>query len=361
MNPRYMEPKKIYVCAEQFQKDLDYVYKYRDVVYDWFRLIDPKTGKPDFRFKAYIEDKLTECSVTYRYGKQVKTYALDKVAGEIRPEPIHGAVCYSKLVVMTEKEIPVTVQDSDMNEFGKVVRPFSASPFLWNNEKYDNKRTPNCISYDINSSYAYAMCQLMPDTSKPPMQKHIEDGEIGFDSDGNILPLGYFSFYVFKLMESPFKHFATYYYEKKKKTKGFAHQRAKDILNLAVGYLQRKNPYLRAAIVGYANERIKSFMDENSIYCNTDSLVSTKERPDLVLSDKMGDFKIEHKGDFAMIGMNYQWNNENPKYRGVPSKWFLDGYDLIKDGVPQNRNDYELALEGDYRLCIIDTRTGKRV
>lgn len=357
--PKYIEPRIVYVSAKEMAKLLKYAYEWRDVVADKILLIDSDTNKPDFRFKAFVEDRLTEFSLTMKYGSQVRTYTLDKVAGEIKADPIHGAVCFSKLVNMCKEPIPITVKDSDMDKDGKVVRPFSVSPFLWNNPEYEGIRIENCFSYDINSSYAYAMCQPMPDTTKKPVAKRVEKGEIGFDLDGSLLHEGQFSMWVFPLTESPFKHFARYYYEKKKKTKGQEHQRAKDILNLAVGYLQRKNPFLRAAIVGYANERIKSFLDKDSIYCNTDSLVSMKPRPDLKLSDEMGEFKIEHQGSFAMMGMNYQWNKENPKYRGVPSKWFIDGYDILKDGVPENINDYSAEVKDDFKIRIIDNRRKK--
>lgn len=356
LNPHYLDPRIVYVSAKTMADLLRYAYEWKEVISNKIQLLDDN-GKVDYRMKALVEDKLTEFSLTMKKGKQLRCYTLDKVAGEIKPNPIHGAVCYSKLVVMSDKEIPVTVnEETDMNDDGKIVKPFSASPFLWSNPKYDGKRIQGCISYDINSSYAYAMCQDMPDTSASPMVKHIRPDEIGFDFDGNILETGMYSSYVFKKMPSPFKHFAEYYYKKKAKTTGEEHQRAKDILNLAVGYLQRKNPFLRATIVGYANNRIKSYMDENTVYCNTDSLVSLKPRNDLSITDEMGDFKVEHKGDFAYIGMNYQWNNENPKYRGVPSKWFIDGYDILKDGIPPNINDYSIEMGEEFRLYVKDNR-----
>lgn len=42
-------------------------------------------------------------------------------------------------------------------------------------------------------------------------------------------------------------------------------------------------------------------MDENTLFSNTDSIVSLVPRPDLKISDNIGDFKIEHQGDFIYL------------------------------------------------------------
>lgn len=49
------------------------------------------------------------------------------------------------------------------------------------------------------------------------------------------------------------------------------------------------------------NKFIKNLMDENTLFSNTDSIVSLVPRPDLKISDNIGDFKIEHKGDFIYL------------------------------------------------------------
>ena len=42
-------------------------------------------------------------------------------------------------------------------------------------------------------------------------------------------------------------------------------------------------------------------MDENTLFSNTDSIVSLVPRSDLKISDNIGDFKIEHQGDFIYL------------------------------------------------------------
>ena len=74
----------------------------------------------------------------------------------------------------------------------------------------------------MNSAYAYAMLQDIPDTSKPPMAKKIEQGEIGFgfDENGNVcLQHAGFCPYVFKTIQSAFHKFVYTWYNRKKKEK----------------------------------------------------------------------------------------------------------------------------------------------
>ena len=192
----------------------------------------------------------------------------------------------------------------------------------------------------MNSAYSYAMIQDMPDTSVPPKAKVIGAGEIGFDVNGNRQTSGY-SIYVFRLIESPFKKFVQTYYDKKNKAKTKAERRrAKEYLNFCVGFLQNRDPFTRAQIVGLANDLILSLIDENTLYCNTDSIVCLKEREDLKLGDNIGEWKIEHRGDFAYVGFNYQWNLDKPSIRGKTKSYFKDNWDILKDELPECNNSY---------------------
>ena len=81
-------------------------------------------------------------------------------------------------------------------------------------------------------------------------------------------------------------------------------------------------------------------MDEDTLLCSTDSLVSKRKRDDLEIGTEIGQFKLEHEGDFCYDGMNYQWNLEIPTYRGIPKSWFKKGWDIAKDKVPKFGNLY---------------------
>lgn len=85
-------------------------------------------------------------------------------------------------------------------------------------------------------------------------------------------------------------------------------------------------------------------MDENTIYVNTDCIVSVKERDDLEIGEEVGQFKLERDGeDFACNGDVHQWNLEKPAYPGIPKEWFLKfpEWDLLKDPPPPNQNIYQ--------------------
>ena len=221
------------------------------------------------------------------------------------------------------------------------------SGFLYRNKKYDKTRHSNCYGYDINSSYTYAMIQPMPDTTKEPRYLGIvKKDEIGFDENYELAFEGEHALIIYPKIDSPFIKFANTWYNKKKNAKTPEEKKhAKFVLNASIGYLQRTNPVLRAAILGYANKRIRDLVDENTLYCNTDSIISIGPRPELKIGTELGEWKLEHQGDFAYNKFTYQWNKEVPNYRGVSKSWFKPGWDLLKDELPKLGNKYYFNKE----------------
>ena len=286
--------KKVQYCNfKEINSHLQYCYENKQIEYR------EKHKGETFGNRAFIVDRLKNFEITYKYGDNPCTYIFDKSSGDTEDhQQITGLEAYRVLSMYTHIN---KVIDS------KEDAPFSAKGLLWKNKKYEGQRV-QAICYDMNSAYSYAMIQDMPDTSVPPKAKVIGAGEIGFDVNGNRQTSGY-SIYVFRLIESPFKKFVQTYYDKKNKAKTKAERRkAKEYLNFCVGFLQNRDPFTRAQIVGLANDLILSLIDENTLYCNTDSIVCLKEREDLKLGDNIGEWKIEHRGDFAYVGFNYQWN-----------------------------------------------------
>lgn len=216
----------------------------------------------------------------------------------------------------------------------------SATPLLWLNEDYNETRN-YAYEYDLNSAYSSIMLRdTFPDTSKLLKPGVVKDDEIGFDLHLNIVHTGCYAIYRFKTMESPYKDFVKTYYNKKKNAKNAQEKAdAKIVLNASVGYWQRKNPFLRAYIVNSCNEFMLNLMDENTIYCNTDAIVSLKPRPDIEknLGQEIGQWK-KIEGYFAYKGFNYQWNDEIPSFRGIPKNWFKKGWDILKDDLPYLNN-----------------------
>lgn len=230
---------------------------------------------------------------------------------------------------------------------------FSASPILGYNPKYSGQRL-EAFGYDLNSAYASIILDNeWANFNAKPVAKMIDpETEIGFDLDYNIKREGY-SIWVFK--KCPVPQSVIRYFEKHYKAKQEAgamykatgdkqwliiKQKEKDMLNFPIGCLQNKNPFVRAWIVGKTNEKILSLIDEDTLFWNTDSIVSRRRREDLEenMGDGLGQWKLEHEGVVAYVGNNYQWNQDIPTYRGIPKSWFPKDYDILKHGTPFNRN-----------------------
>lgn len=327
----FSRERREYVDLETINKHLEYCYTNKLIVKR------QKTNKESFGNKAFVEDKLVEFRLTYKKGSKACTYIFFK-DGRNDSQVTDGGEAFRIL----NKYYKVPKFDDPS------ILAMSASPLLYKNEKYEGTRN-DAIGYDLNSAYSYAMIQKMPDTSVKPKQGNIIEGkEIGFielpkPNNPNELMLvpkfSGFSMWIFPLIESPFKRFVEVWYNKKLNPD--TKKKAKGVLNYSVGYLQKVNPFLRATIIGHCNNYIKSLIDEDTLYCNTDSLVSKKLRHDFKIGTELGNWKIEHQGKFAFIGFNYQWDLEVPSYRSKPKSWFKEGWDLLVDDLPVEHNIYK--------------------
>lgn len=347
MGNNFKQRRTLYVGLEKMQEILEYARKYTYVIFD-----EPVAP---LKYYTYVEDSPSYLKVTNKYDGAACTYIFRKDDVEGREQLISGLDAYMELNRYFKSVTGYKIPRWEM-DFG------SAKAILTKRRDVDRKRIPNCYAYDVNSAYGKAMTMDMPDT-REIMAEHreVHDGEIGFinierktfdgfdQAEGQALQMvlageGMAS-YIFPAMPSPFTGFAVKWYERKfTATNRYDKILAKEMVNYAVGYLQHNNinPFLRAAVVEYANRLIMSVFDENTIFCNTDSIVSTKRRDDLDVGNEMGQFKIEHEGSFASKDFNYQWNMEIPVYRGVPKSWFPKGWDILKDSVPPSNNEWEL-------------------
>lgn len=262
--------------------------------------------------------------------------------------------CFSLLQRMSNKGV-IDLTKSEfydgINDKGKIMWNCGYNTgLLYINDKFLGKRTENVYGYDINSAYAWAIKQDMPDTSVKPKRNCVpNENEIGMSETSigndenyylyiieNANDYGIECDYVFPKIKSPFVHFADYYYYLKStaKTKE-ERQKYKEILNYSIGFIRRKNPFIHSAILSYARLKVQKLIDKNTICCNTDSIVSSKPRNDLEIGEKLGQFKIEHQNEsFAINESGYQWNYEIPVVRGISKKWFQNGFDILKDKIP---------------------------
>lgn len=326
----FSRKRQVYVDAKTMNEHLKYCYKYRQIVER------EKAPGETFANKAFVEDKLVYFYLSYKKGSQACTYILRKDGNE-DVQKIDGGEAFR--ILSQYYKVPV-FED-------KKILAMTSGPYTYSNPKYSGIRV-KAIGYDMNSAYAYAMLKDMPDTTVAPHAGVIKKGEIGFmevpkDDDPDQMRLvpkftGY-AYWVFPLMKSPFVEFVNTWYEKKKHKE--TKTKAKNVLNYSVGCIRKKNPFLYATILGYAGQLIRDLSDENTLLCNTDSIVSLVPRPDLKLGTELGEWKIEHEGEFAYIGSAYQWNKDLPSWKHVPKAWFKEGFDILTDELPANGNIYE--------------------
>ena len=290
----------------------------------------------------FVEDDLVNFALRFKFaGNLCNFYCRKDGSNESKVGTVSGTVAFR----IMSQYYKVPHMDPRYCADGECC--LTSASLLWYNKKYNNMRN-YCYSYDINSAFSYAMLQPMPDTSYAPEWRQIKSGEVGFQevehTQGTYLEPKFsgISHFVFPLMDSPFKRFVDVWYDRKQNAKTLNERnKAKSVLNYSIGFLQRVNPFLRAMILWYCNENVKSFIDDNTVYCNTDSIVSLKPRDDLKIGNEIGEWKLEHEGLFAYKDCTYQWGLDKPAYRGVPKSWFPEGYDLLKDPLPYNDNLYE--------------------
>ena len=223
----------------------------------------------------------------------------------------------------------------------------SASPLIGYNPKYEMQELHDVYEYDINSAYSSIMLQEIPDLNNPHYNCEIKKGQVGFFLDQKLTMIEYtpgayveVAFDLIKLNDAQKGYIRRIYRDKQFAQTDEDYAQAKLKMNAAIGYYQKYNPFMRSFIVNRCNAVIKRFIDENTIMWNTDAIFSLKPRPELKLGNDIGDFKEVRIKRFVYKGNNYQIDHEKPKYRGVASSWFPDGWDMFKDPLPKRDNDY---------------------
>lgn len=326
-----------HITVEEFNKQLDFIKQYRQI-YAGKYIPDECTLST---FNAYLDVKEVQIELVYKDNdKQVVKY-ITRLDGKIEFDNYNGLDAWRIL----NKYYKVPRKNDIL--FGN---PEGTKPFMWYSNNYELQKV-QAYCYDMNSAYTYAMMQDMPDTNKAFARKIVAEDEIGFNLDCEVVPTGEYGDYVFKKIESPFKLFCIRWYIKKL-TAGTLEEKAnaKAILNYAVGYMKRENIFLNSYIIHTANQRIFDLIDENTIYCNTDSIVSLVPRNDLKIGKNIGEFKLEHQGLFAYRGFNCQWYGDKVSYRRIPNAWIPDDFDITKDFQILNANKY-CFNEEELQIC----------
>lgn len=216
------------------------------------------------------------------------------------------------------------------------------------NPKYMNKELHNCVCYDRNKAYLATCINLeLPLYYLGALFRAPKKNEIGFNFNGIPIygPSKTTCKYIFQkgILEGLNKWA---YYNIDRLNNASTPEEKKSIkaeINIAIGNLGNKdrvssnNKAIRNTIVYTMNQYIEKLKDENTLFSNTDSIVSLVPRKDIKISDKVGDFKIEHEGDFIYINSTkYQWNKGevNGSNKELQRKWEIDHgrkFDLFRD------------------------------
>ena len=323
--------------------------------------------------RAYYTLELMYARIILRYSGNGLPYTeyIFYLDGSEHQQAVSGMRAFNTLQRMSHKGVVDLTGNSEYYDslFG-TWKIGTIAGLIYFNPKYLGQRFENCICYDRRSAYSAAMLQPIPDTRVLPRRNdYVREGEIGFrlmphgiNNEQHfyaIFEVGKLAEYIYPAIESPFKPFVEYFYKKRKTAKGIEADKIKQTLNYAVGYIRRKNPFVHSCILSRARYFIESLIDDDTLYSNTDSIVSKSPRPDLdkLVGDGIGEFKVEHKGSFAYNGSGYQWNFELPSMRGRSKAWFKNaypnGYDILKDKIPfMESNKYEYDKEkGIIKLC----------
>lgn len=333
----------------------------------------PQGDTPFIGFNGYVWTSKNTLNIRYKVAGKLRKYIF-RLDGAKDMHLSDGGTALSLMTRMADDPSKIQRYYAVDKPKRKVIEeggetPANSAGFLYSNDRRFGGKETIAWEYDINSAYAWAACQPIPDLKTMRKDCLLEEGEIGFVEEYNIRkganPVltqimvegeGKFVQYAFKTVESPYKHWAEFYYNKKAKAERGSTERAKvkALLVMGIGELANVNPFVRNCIVERCNRRIQRLIDANTIYCNTDSIISAVPRPDIErqLGDLLGDFKLEKAGVGFRLKKGTlicQWVGEKPKYRGVPKSWFTHieertgkEYNILTDEVPTDENIYYL-------------------
>lgn len=212
---------------------------------------------------------------------------------------------------------------------------------------YVNRNLPtrkwykHCYGYDMNSCYPYFMTKPLPYGDIVRTDDIVEEGELGFNYDLTVkgddslimcFP-GERARFIFKTkVYKGLCDFVSYEYNIKKDLTGEERKEHKLVLNALIGIMKYHNIFIRIAILEYARRFMESLRDENTIMQTVDSIVSLVPRPELHISNNLGDFKIEHDDEsFIWINDNIKkWANSETSKKGLKGSRRYKNFQLIK-------------------------------
>lgn len=253
-----------------------------------------------------------------------------------------------------------------------------ASGIIWNNKKFNNKKT-YCYEYDMHLAWlsTFMTCPL-PDTTVEPRRRDIvKEGEIGFLSEGlydyhchdMITFAGGYGDYIFPITYNPNPNYCKKLLCQINKAQGLERFNLKCRFNEYLGTLQNKNPFIRVAVIAQSNQKIISLIKQYKdklIFSVTDSLGATERIPELdkMIGTQPGCWSIKNEGYLYSDDANRLYINNsgiitNSVIRGVPKEHIvgltLEKYKELTVKIDPRKNMYKLDFE-NRRIIINEER-----
>lgn len=302
------------------------------------------TNKFNFN-ELHIEDPLLMNSLMYTRNEDKPRIIQQSVCEKI--DKINSSV-YSFAMYDSIENIELYSHEKGMNQgkgfynyIKKLCFPnvdinkkrYSVMPgLLYHNEKYMEEELKNVWCYDLNSAYLSILAKgYYPNMDKPLGPGIVKQGQLGFSEWAGIIDyveIGEYAEHRFeKVYSDKLSKWAKEKYSHLNSLKMHKEDTKRVEFKLAIvaaiGIIRNHNIFLYSYIVGSCRKFMESLIDENTLICNTDSIMSIGERKDLKISNKLGEFKLEHKEvDFIYYKSNYQISKGgeviHTKYRGVP-------------------------------------------
>lgn len=321
--------KWTYISHTKANEILDYLksitYKIVNVTADeWLRT---NTGlKPLTAFTAFhkinVAKNSVEDTLQFKMCGKWYNYIINKTI--VRPHdyelqkanPAIAASIFSNMVDYERYDLPVA-------SLGQYEFPNSSEPL---DPKYMKVTLHNVYGYDRHKAFLAACINL-----KAPLKLIEKDafrcpkeGEVGFNGNGipNYGPSNIVCRWIFTCgINQSLNKWAYYMVDQLNKAKTKEQiQEIKQNIVIAIGNLANRehktnnNKFLRNCIVHRSNERTIKDKNQYTVKCNTDSVVSLVPRPDLDIGPLIGQYELEHQGDFIITDQkHYQWNTDAVK------------------------------------------------
>ena len=335
------------VTSEEFNEHLDYIKENKYIIKLYsYEEANTNGMLSKFYYTAYLKINFVNVSLTYKrsFGWVSVKHNLSYIDDEgLLPQETDPRVAYAtfqKYCHIEDLSFRFGYELID-NKISWAIENFGGLRYV--NEKYAGKRYENVYGYDMNSAFLNACVDLVIPTTFVGYSKVPKEDEMGFDFLGTpIYNTTKECYYVFKCGINPdLTRWAREMYKKKRNAKNDNEkQKWKDMGTFAIGCLARHNPFVRNCILYKSNQIMEELIDENTLLCNTDSIVSLVERNDLKIGTELGEFKLEHQGNFALTETGYQWNYSLPTVCGFTKEKAIEfekivgrKYDLLKDGM----------------------------